>query len=71
MSRRPRKLALKKETLRKLDAGDLRQAAGGVGQKTGYCGGGSQAGATGGCETTDMNVLVPQTTYCYTIYCTK
>jgi hypothetical protein len=53
MSRRTRKLALKKETLRRLDDGALQQAGGGYVYKTAYCGGGSQAGVSGGCTTAD------------------
>jgi hypothetical protein len=45
--KRGKKLALKRETLRKLDNNELSQAAGGYVAKTTLCG-----GATGGCAYT-------------------
>lgn len=51
--RNKKKLALKRETLRKLDNNELQGAAGGYIYKTKYCtaGDATQAGGTGGCTT--------------------
>ncbi|HUS65220.1 MAG TPA: class I lanthipeptide [Kofleriaceae bacterium] len=52
MSRRPgRKLSLKRETLRKLDAAELGQAAGGGRVNTAACAGGGGTTVSGGCAT--------------------
>lgn len=49
-TKRGKKLALKRETLRKLDQNELQQAAGGL-RYTDYCaGGGGGAIRSGGCE---------------------
>ena len=62
-----KKLALKRETLRKLDNNELGQAAGGAVVKTSYCGtatGGCAYTISGGCTTDtmlanyDINILV-------------
>ena len=47
-----KKLALKRETLRKLDSSELAKANGGYIYKTKYCAGDTQAGASGGCTDT-------------------
>jgi len=53
---RKKKLALKRETLRKLDPNELKAAAGGAVAYSGRCttmcaGGDAQAGGSGGCTT--------------------
>ena len=57
--KRKKKLALKRETLRKLDNSELQGAAGGY-IKSRYCtGDNTQAGGSGGCTTTDANAIDP------------
>jgi hypothetical protein len=56
--KRKKKLALKRETLRKLDNSELQGAAGGYIYTTKYCAGGNtQAGATGGCTDDAIRAL--------------
>jgi len=53
--RRDKKLALKRETLRKLDQSQLGGVAGGWTYRTYNCAGDQQqAGASGGCNTSDL-----------------
>ncbi|HUS64118.1 MAG TPA: class I lanthipeptide [Kofleriaceae bacterium] len=58
--KRNKKLALKRETLRKLDNNQLQGAAGGIIYKSKYCtGDNTQAGGSGGCTTTDAGAMDP------------
>ena len=54
MSKRTKKLALKRETLRKLDESQLGQVAGGWTLTQRCAGDRGQAGVSGGCNTTDL-----------------
>jgi hypothetical protein len=61
-----KKLALKRETLRKLDQNELGGVAGGAVARTTYCAGGTaQAGQSGGCTTEIGDLAIAYKIYVY------
>ncbi|HUS64119.1 MAG TPA: class I lanthipeptide [Kofleriaceae bacterium] len=63
MSKRTKKLALKRETLRKLDESQLGQVAGGWTLTQRCAGDRQQAGVSGGCNTSDLTKPDNQVVY--------